>query len=285
MKKKKRPFPLRRAALTAILAAAGVFSFCAVSGFRYDTAGGEAGLQAQLTRKFVQVGKVWATTKLVSGVVSVLSSVTVEITPFGFGTSLHPLGWTTAAANVLDQISSGCLWALGAITVEKILLALSLWGACKIVIPLCVVLAVLRLWAGGFNAQLQQVLVKFAAGALALCCAVPVSLAVSYVVEESFLSREVERKLEAIEASGGEAGTLIDENEAEEFSVIRTIKNISASIAKFVSDAKGVFEAYCTDAVNYLMFFLVTNILIPLATVFGIGKLAKYGIQRVVPGI
>ena len=271
---------MRRAALSAILVMAGIFSFCAVSGFRYQTEGDEAGLQAQLTQKFVQVGKVWATTKLVSGVVSVLSSVTVEITPFGFGTSLHPLGWTSVALGVLDQISSGCLWAMGAITVEKILLALSLWTACKIVIPLVALFALLRLWAGGLNAKLQKAFLKFAAGAFALCCAVPLSLAASYIVEEGFLSHEVDRKLEAMDASGSEAGALIDESEKGEFSIIKTIKDISSSIAKYISDAKGVFDAYCKDAVNYLMFFLVSNILIPVVTVWGIGKLARYCMRR-----
>ena len=83
-----------------------------------------------------------------------------------------------------------------------------------------------------------------------------------------------------MEASSGEAGVLIDETDKEEFSIITTIKNITTSIAKFLTETKGVFEAYSKDAVNYLMIFLVANILIPIATVLGVAKLAKYCMRR-----
>jgi hypothetical protein len=282
MKKRKwlPAFRFKKIVLTGVLAAAGIISFCAAPLMRGDSAEEGAGfLQGRLTEKFVQVGKVWAATKVVSGVVSVLATIQLEITPFGFGTSVNPLGWTAAIDNVLDQLSLACLWAMGAITVEKVFLALSFWAALKIIAPLCVLLCIISLWwwQGAFRDKIKKALVNFAVVTFAVCFAVPLSLGVSLLIEESLLSAELEKKLEAIHAGSGEASSMVEEKTDDKgFSVIDTIKNISSSIARFISDSKGVFDAYIQDAVNYLMYFLITNIFLPILTIFGLWRMARY---------
>ncbi|MDR1626218.1 MAG: hypothetical protein LBT33_06720 [Spirochaetia bacterium] len=281
MKKTKRlpAIELKKILLSGVLAAAAIISFCAAPAARGASAEeGNGPLQEKLTEKFVQVGKVWAATKVVSGVVSVLATIQIEITPFGFGTSVSPLGWTTAVDNVLDQLSLACLWAMGAITVEKILLALSLWAALKIIVPLCALLCLLGLWwPGAFRYKIKKALPRFAITAFAACFAIPLSLGLSALVEESLLSNEVEKKLEAINAGSGEAGSMVQEKtDATGFSVIETIKGISSSIARFVSEGKSVFDAYIQDALNYLMYFAVANILLPILTIFGLWRLSRH---------
>jgi hypothetical protein len=281
MKKQKRlpAFGFKKILLTGVLAAAGIVSFCFAPVMRDDSAAeGKGLLQGRLTEKFIQVGEVWAATKVVSGVVSVLATIQIEITPFGFGTSVSPLGWTAAVDNVLDQLSLACLWAMGAITVEKILLALSFWAALKIIAPLCAILCVISLWwQGAFRDKIKKALIHFAIITFTVCFAIPLSLGLSFLIEEKLLSHEVGKKLEAINAGSGEASAMVEEQTGDEgFSVIEMIKSISSSIARFISDGKGIFDAYIQDAVNYLMYFVVTNIFLPILTIFGLWRLARY---------
>jgi hypothetical protein len=281
MKKRKRlpAFRFKKMLLTGLLAAAGIAAFLCAPAMRDDPVEeGRGFLQGRLTEKFIQVGKVWAATKVVSGVVSVLATIQIEITPFGFGTSVNPLGWTAAIDNVLDQLSLACLWAMGAITAEKVLLVLSFWAALRIIAPLCALLCIIYLWwPGTLRDKIKKVLVNFAIVTFAACFAIPLSLGLSFLVEEGLLSGAVEKKLEAIHAGSGEASSMVEEKtDGEGFSIINKVKNISSSIARFISDSKGVFDAYIQDAVNYLMYFAVTNIFLPILTIFGLWRLARY---------
>ena len=243
MKKQKHSPTLKKIILTLILAAAGIVAFSAAGTARDDTRK-SGSLQGRLSAKFVEVGKVWATTKVVSGVISVLETIQIEITPFGFGTALNPLGWTAVVDNVLDQLSIACLWAMGAITVEKILLSLSFWIALKIIVPLCTFLCIVSLWtSAALKQRIRRVLLSFSIIALTACLAIPVSLGLSFLVEESLLSNEVEKKLEALRSGSGEVSSMLEESGEKEFSIIETVKRISSSIVRFISDQKGVFDA------------------------------------------
>ena len=284
MKNARNSRQVKRIILTIILIAAAIISFSSAHSL-YDSSSDKGFLQTRLNEKLIQVGAVWATTKVVSGVISVLQTIQIEVTPFGFGAALNPLGWTSAIATVLDQLSIACMWAMGALMVEKILLSISFWAAFKLIIPLCVLLAVISLWLDPLRGRIRRILLHFSIITCTVCFAIPLSLAVSGLIEQSLLSNAVEKKLEAIHSGSNEAGLMLEEDSGKSitaekgFSVIDTVKRITSSIGMFLSEKKGLFDAYITDAVNYLMYFLVASILLPIATIFGLWRLARYGLS------
>jgi hypothetical protein len=257
--------------LSVLLIAAalgGVFYFSSVP----YTAGEDNGrIQQQLTVKLAQVAGVWASVKIASGVISFVQTIQVEGSiPVvgGLAVSVQPLGWTAVVDNTLDHISNILLWAMGAIAIEKMLLAISVWVSLRIVFPVCVVFMIIAIWNKKHKQQLTGIIAGIIIIGIGICSAIPLSLALSNVVEESILSAKIEKTINEIEGQSQEIET--EGNSINDSSFIDQLKRLGSGVANFFTAMKQKIDSFIDSTINYIMCFMVTNLIIPIATIFGL---------------
>ena len=242
------------------------------SSFQYDNIKDRGRLQQQLTGKIAQVSGVWVSVKVASGVISFLQTIQVEGSiPVvgGLAVSLEPLGWTEVVDNTLDQISNICLWAMAALAIEKVLLAVSIWVSLKIIIPVCALLMIIAIWNKKNSGQLIRIIAGIAIVTAGICIAIPLALELSNLVESSILAgqiqetvNEISKESEEIEKSGDEANDMS--------SPLATLRRIGSSIVNFFGNIKNQFDTLIDNAINFIILFIVTNIIIPIGTLFGL---------------
>ncbi|GHU51927.1 hypothetical protein FACS189496_1180 [Bacilli bacterium] len=261
--------------------------------FQYTAVKDKGRLQGQLTRKITQVAGVWARVKIVSGVISVLETIQVEGSiPVvgGLAISAEPLGWTDVVDNTLDHISDICLWAMGALAIEKMLLAISIWLSLRIVVPVCAVFIVIVIWNKKYTGQLKRIIASLIIISAGICSAVPLSLELSNVIETSILSSQIQETVNVIDGKSKEverAG-----NDVDNSSFMDNLKRIGKGIATFFNSIKQTFDSFIDSMIDYIMCFILTNFLIPIGTLLGlkylIGAILKYigfsgNVQKQVP--
>ncbi|MDR1399348.1 MAG: hypothetical protein LBJ41_05445 [Treponema sp.] len=238
------------------------------SSFQYASSKDSGRLQGQLTRKLTQVAGVWTQVKIVSGVISILETIQIEGSiPVvgGLAISAEPLGWTDVVDNTLDQISNICLWAMGAIAIEKMLLAISIWFSLKIVVPVCAVCIVIALWIKKYAGQLKRIVAGLIIVFAGLCSAIPLSLELSNIIETSILSSQIRETISDIDDSSGEAEKIGDNINNASF--INRLRQIGSGIASFFDDIKQTFDTFIDNMINYIMCFIVTSVIIPIITI------------------
>ena len=238
------------------------------SSFQYTDVKDTGRLQRQLTRKLTQVADVWVRVKVVSGVISVLETIQMEGSiPFigGLAVSAEPLGWTDVVDNTLDQISNICLWAMGAIAIEKLLLAISFWVSLKIVIPVCAVFVTIAIWNKKYAERLKRIIAGFIIIAVGICSAVPLSLELSNVIESSILSKQIDETLNEINGKAEDAEKF--GNDINNNSIIDRLKQIGTAVVDLVGNIKQTFESFIDNMIDYIMCFIVTNLIIPIVTI------------------
>jgi len=227
----------------------------------------ETGIQTKLTEKSLQVTKVWLTLKVVNGVVNVLQSAQIGGSFFVEAT-VNPLEFLAPIDNTMDRISNLLLWALGAILLEKILLSISGYIIFLIVIPACAFVSILTLWLCKEKSKLHRILIASILICLVVPFAIPVSFQVSTFIEGKFLTNNVEKIIGSIENNGNTAESMEKE--------ISGLKKIGTSIIKYMTNVKNLGNALINDMINYLIIFILTNIIIPILTVFGLYGITRY---------
>jgi hypothetical protein len=267
----KRNWLISRVLITVLLAITGFVSFSYSSSFQYSSDDGNNALQKQLTRKLTEVGGVWVKVKVVSGVISLLSTIQIEgSVPVigGLAVAAEPLGWTDVIDNTLDYISNICLWAMGAIVIQKILLAISMWLTMKFAILFCAFFIILAIWNQRYRAELIKKIFGFVFIFAGICSAVPLSLELSNAIETGILSNYIQGSIDKIDGKSDEA-----EKVGEDFnnsSLIDKLKNIGKNVSSFFEGIKKTIDDFIDTMINYIMCFIITNILIPIGTLFGL---------------
>lgn len=228
-------------------------------------------LQRQLTEKLVQITGVWATVKIVSGVISVVQTIQVQGSiPVigGLAVSAQPLGWANVIDNTLDKVSTILLWAIGAIAIEKLLLTISWWLSLKIVIPVCTIFIIVALWNKKYKERLKRIIAGIIIIGVSVCSAVPLSLEFSNAVETAILSRQITNTIHELE---GQSGDIEKEGAGiNDTSFLDQLRRLGTGIANLFGDLKQKFDSFIEYTINYIMCFMVTNLLIPVATIFGL---------------
>jgi len=250
------------------LIAVSVLAVKSASTYQYNDIKEKGKLQEQLTRKITQVSGVWLSVKIASGVISVLQEIQVEGSiPVvgGLAVSVEPLGWTEVIDNTLDHISNICLWAMGALALQKVLLAVSVWISLIIIIPVCAFLLLIAVWNKKHAGKLKRIIAGMVIVTAGICCAIPLSLALSNVVETHILSNQID---ETVEAISGDAQEI--EQSGKDVSDVNVLKKALSGIAHFFDKIKTYFDSLIDKVVDYLILFLLTNILIPIGTLVGL---------------
>jgi len=260
-----------RILITVLLVIISFVSFTYSSSFQYNTNDGNSMLQKQLTRKLAEVGGVWVKVKIVSGVISFLSTIQIEGSiPVvgGLAVAVEPLGWTDVIDNTLDYISNICLWAMGAIVIQKLLLAISMWFTMKFAVLFCAFFIILAIWNQRYRVGLLRKIFGFVVIFAGICSAVPLSLELSNVVETGFLSSYIQGSIDKIDGKADET-----EKKGEEFnnsSFIDKLKNVGKNVYSYFDGIKKSIDDFIDTMINYIMCFIITNILIPIGTLFGL---------------
>lgn len=243
----------------------GILSFGPLASALTKDSDAEKGIQQSLTQKSAQLVSLWATLKVVNGVINVLQSAQISA-GIAIGVSINPLEMLSPVDHILDQLSTILLWAIGAVVMEKLLLAVSGLIMFKIAIPGCMALCSITIWIR--RHKTIQIIPVFFLIALSLSAAIPLSFQVSAVIEQKLFTNRVNTLLADIK----EKGKTAEDMEAS----VTSLTKIGKSIISFMGNAKNLGDALIEDMINVIIIFLVTNIVIPVATVLGLFGITKY---------
>jgi len=227
----------------------------------------EKGIQQALSEKSKQVAGVWATLKIINGVINVLQSVQIGGSAI-IEASVNPMEFLAPLDNVLDRISSLFLWAFGAILFEKILLAISGYVVFLIVIPICVIICIITIWTSKDKSKIGRVVIVSVLVSLIVLFAIPLSFYLSSFIENKVLTDNVNTVLASITAKGNAAAKMEKE--------LTGLRKIGSSITNYLTNARNVGSALIEDMINYFIIFIFTNVVIPILTILGLYFLAKY---------
>jgi predicted metalloprotease len=258
----------------------------------------EEKIQSALTKKSRQILTVWVAMKGVSGLINVAQSVEIGL----FGTSVNPAEILAPLDNTLDKISNILLWALGAVLFEKLLLAISGYVVFKVVIPACLLVAIVAVLKSNGKAILKVFAVTIVT-CLVVRFAVPLSFDFSNVIERNLFSNEIERVMTKISNNDKQAkqqseamkkmkaqpdetkktGQTIKE-QAKDNNKDKPAKQTKGNwFTRQVSNAMDLGNALIEDLITFLMIFILTNIAIPILTILGLYWFTKY-LARVIMG-
>jgi len=238
-----------------------------ITSFLFPDMDAEKGIQKELSDKSRQVLGVWATLKVVNGIVNVLQSAQVGGS-FFVEASVNPLEFLAPLDNILDKISDMLLWAFAAITFEKILLAVSGYLIFILIIPVCAIVSIVSLWTTKEKSRIHRVLIVTVIISLVIPFAVPVSFQLSALMEQKILTNNVSRVLASIEEKNDAASGM--ENE------INSLRRIGRTITNYMTSVKDLGNAVIEDMINYFIIFIFTNIFIPIFTILGLFFLVRY---------
>ena len=246
--------------------------FTSAIDFEFDAGDDHGRLQAQLTERIKNTLGIWAVIKAASAVISTLETFQTEV---GASLALHatfsinPFSGLSVVDNILDQVSNILLWATGTLSVLKILLAVSIWFSLRVIVPVCVILIICALWSKKYSGRLKRMVAGIALIGLAVCFAVPLSLEMSNLVENRILAGQIYRTTNEINSLGAHI-----EREGSELNdssgLLDTIRRGTRNIGNLFQGVIQYIDRLIENIIDYIMIFLVVNILIPIATIFGL---------------
>ncbi|MDR0568873.1 MAG: hypothetical protein LBG87_06675 [Spirochaetaceae bacterium] len=259
--------------VTLALFLIGVISFGPVSAMQKRDQNADAGIQKTLTEKTNMILSVWATLKIINGVINVLQSAEIGGN-FFIEASVNPLEILAPLDNILDKLSDLLLWALGAVIMEKLLLWASWFFIFKIILPVCILFCILTIWAQKDSMTMRRIVLVFGIIGLSSAAAVPLSFQVSGAVEKSVFTGRTGDLLASIRDKGKSAESMEQD--------VAGLKRIGKSIVSFMGDAKNIGDALIEDIMHLLIIFFIANIVLPIATVFGVICAAKYAVRLLI---
>ena len=225
-------------------------------------------IQKSLSDKSEQILTVLSALKIVQGAVNVLQSVDAKVV----FVAVNPLESLSPFDKTLGKISSLFLFAYGVLVFEKTLLSVFVSIALMILIPICVIVSISAIWKSKGKAyKTHTVVIVSVLIGLVIFFVLPVSFWVSAFLEEKIFSDNVNSLVSSI-----------DENKANAIKMeteLRGLRRVGITITNYVSTAQNISNAVIKDTINYLIFLLILNILIPVFTVFGLYKITKYYVK------
>jgi hypothetical protein len=229
----------------------------------------EKGIQKSLTEKSEQILTVWIALKSVHGAVNVLQSADTG-TIF---TSVEPLEILAPFDKNFSRISGLLLFALGFITFEKLLLAISVSVIFMIVIPVFIIFSVIKIWKNKDVKGIHRAAIVTVLISLVLPFVLPVSLGLSTIIEERLLANNVNDIISSVEYNEENAETMESE--------LRGLRRVGITIMDYVSTARDICNEIFKDIVNFLILFFMAYIFIPIITIIGIYKIVRHSSKMI----
>ena len=243
-----------------------------LSSLLFPDSSNERGTQKALSDKSAEVLNVWATLKIISGVINVLQSAQVGGS-FFVEASINPLQFLAPLDNILNRISDILLWAFGAIIFEKLLLTISGYVVFIIIIPICAIVSIIVLWTCKERFKVGRVVIVSGLICLVITLAVPLSFKVSAFLENRILSNNVGNIMASIQ----EKNVIAENMENEVTGLVR----VGRSIMGYMANVKNLGNAFIEDMINYITMFIFINILIPILTILGLFFFTRYLVKLI----
>lgn len=235
-------------------------------------------IQKSLTGKSEQILTVWAAVRSVYGAVNVLQSAEAKVV----FVAVEPLESLAPFDKTLNRLSNLFLFAYSVLIFEKILLSVFISIAFFILIPVCVIVSISAIWKNK-NALSQsslnsvsrahRIVIAAVLISLVIVFSLPVTLGVSVLLEEKILSDNVSSLVSSMDEN--------EKNALKMESELRGLRRIGVTITNYILTAKNICNAVIKDTINYLMFFMISNILIPVLAIFGLYKITKYSVKMI----
>ena len=226
-------------------------------------------IHQSLNEKTDQLIKVWDTLKSVQGNVNILYTTDVRaVYP-----TANPLEILAPTNTMLNKISTLFRWALTALVFEKTLLAVSVPLVFIVLIPICVLISIYRMWAYKDKKNLHKLVMVSALICLVLSLAVPISLKMSLFMDEKILSGSVTKVITSTEEN--------EENAKKFNGELRRFRRTEASINTYLSTANDLSNATVKVSLNYLVLFLMINLFIPVLIFIALYKLTRFFIKKI----
>ena len=255
-----------RVLLSIVLIAIIIGSWTLASSLDFKSMQDQGRQQEQINNRIAQVMGVWGGIKIASAVISFIQTIQIEGSiPVvgGLAVSAQPLGWADVVNNTLDKISNILLWAAGALVIQKLLLAISIWVSLGILIPLCALIIIAVIWNKRYSGQLIKVVAGIVIITAGICGAVPLSLELSNIIESSILYSYINETVSGIDDTANEL-----ESSGDQANDIGWLRRLGTGIVNFFDSIVDHFWNIINRTINYIMCFIVVNILIPIGTLF-----------------
>jgi hypothetical protein len=229
----------------------------------------EKGLHKSLSIKSGQVFDVWTSLEKIHGTVNILmstdtSAVYTAVSPLE---SLSPYEKTLARTSKLFQT------ALGTLFFEKTLLTIYIFAAFFIFIPVCVLVSVPKLWKQKDVKELHRIVIVSVLISLLIPFVVPLSLKLATLTDEKVLSGSIEDLVSSINEE--------TENAEKMENTLKGTRRLGTTVTEYITNAGNLSSLVIKYTINFLIFFLLTNVIIPVLAVFGLYKLTKYFIKLI----
>ncbi|MCL2758748.1 MAG: hypothetical protein FWD22_00840 [Treponema sp.] len=238
-----------------------------VSSFLVPEAVSEKGIQGALSGKSRQILDIWAVLKTMNGVINVLQSAQVRGN-FFIESSVNPMEFLAPVDSVLNKVSDMLLWAYSAVTFEKILLSTFGLLAFILLIPLCILIAIVTLWTCKDKAKIHKIVIVTLLISFVIPLAIPASIHASSFLGDKIFAKNVNTLVASIEEKGKIAKTMEDD-------ILRT-RRTGNSIINFMPRARDLGNDIIGDVINYFIIFLFINIIIPILVMVIIFFLVRF---------
>ena len=96
----------------------------------------------------------------------------------------------------------------------------------------------------------------------------PLTLKLSTLTDEKLLSGSVENLISSVNEE--------TENAVKMENALKTARRLGAAVQEYITNAKNLSSLVIKYTINFFILFLITNVIIPILTIIGLYKLAKY---------
>lgn len=222
------------------------------------------GIHVSLDEKSDQILKVWTSLETVHGAVVILQSIDTS----GAYPGISPLVGLAPYEKALTRTSKLFQAALGILTFEKTLLILFISVAFLLLIPVCVLISVFKLWKQKDIKMLPRIVIVSVLFSLLILFALPLSIKIASLADEIVLSSHIANVISSIDKNVDSA--------VKTETTLRGVRRLGDSVLGHIASAKDFSGNVMINTVHFLVIFLITHIIIPVFVIIGLFKLAKY---------
>ena len=219
----------------------------------------QKGVQKAFSDKSHQVFFVWETLNAANGVINLLQTAG--------GEALSPVD------SIMKKISNQLSFAFSLILFWKILLALSGFMVFFAVIPVCALVIIVMIWTCKDRRNVHRIIIASLLIGLIIPFAIPASLQISSLMENNFLSGNIN----SLVASIGEKRETADTME----SAVSAARRHGTSAVNYIENAKTLGNDLTADIMNYFVMFTFVYLVIPVLFLLALFFLARYFIKLI----
>jgi hypothetical protein len=234
-----------------------------------SNAGNWKSIHESLGEKTDQLMKAWGILKSVNGTVNILYTTDVKaVYPLA-----NPLEVLSPVNNSLNRISNLFRWALSSLIFEKMFLIISVSIVFLTLIPICAIISIFQIWIYRDKKALHKIVIVSVLICLVVPLAAPVSLKLPALLDEKILSKNIDGFISSMEEIEKNAGNLNSE--------LKRFRRTEESINGYLSTSIELSDAVIKDSTNYLVVFLIVNLLLPLLIMVVLYKVTRFSVKKI----